>query len=1006
MVLLSSLVAGSGTAPNYENHGTVNFGDPPQIDAVAFANYGTFNVQSRLPFDFQNTLYFTNRGTMSSSVGFKFDTVGDDGLRRPAHNFMNFGGSDVRGIEGYGYYGYSNLYFPTHLFISATNVLNAGHMAVGNSGTLRVAGHNVDMTRGSLEVYPLLSFGWANSIYDVDRNNIPDSFDPDNAIYDNWWGTGIQDPPINGPIYTPSIIRSYGGGFLGTSPYHWVTNKFAWGQVRIQAYAPATYNTTFAYTGVVFGAYTTVQLTNFDGSYSNVSVPTNIIRQAVVVGLNDTNILVRTRFSSMRSRTAFNTVAVEISMVTTNIITAQREVNAVYFVDLLASQTNLISLTNLSVWPPPTARPIAFEVSRDSSFDFQSGVNGNTELFKNIVYDPSFSNTIATNFYAGYSCSIDFLEANSPAVQDASRTNLPGRIEIGADVLDLTKTRIRGMGSVNIAAKHLKGSAGAQVDVPNVTCDFSSTNGLLSIQSLTQESVDRLNGGILAWSGVWTNQTAVILSNWGVDANSNFVFSPVNVPVDVDIHCLILDASTMTKIQPMVLHSLAGRSTNVVIDDTVLVGGTLLFEADNFTLNGKLLFRGAAVDWTYATAPTLRNFTNNGTLSVQNIANLGGDYPDGHRWKQFVNKGTMDAAGYRIASDYYEDSGTTTAAYDLTVVAGTAKLYGGRDDSRGDLHLFAEDMRLKNHVLVAARSLFLAVTNSLLDLGITAANHITVGDGFHLVVKPTSGNLLGTTFETSAAQFRSVIHTWAAEDRGATREGFADNAAMGTLTLHVFPGAELRFGPPNDDAGQPLPGNYGLYTDYLDLRDALQTDPESAMVIEPGLTIYFAASNVPVEDLDGKFGGRLKWVQDFAGPRSGVDVALRDGRTIRMNAALVDSKLIDSDGDGLANAYDPFPFDGVTITDVKVTSLAPFETLLSWQAAAQTSYRVEFATNLVSPINWQPLATVFNDGITGRVLSVSDIVMLTNVINPTNIVVTNLTPAGGAERYYRVRNDF
>ncbi len=849
-----------------------------------------------------------------------------------------------------------------------------------------------------------MSFPSANAILDTDDNGIPDSFLPDNAIYDNWWGTGIQDPPPLYPaIYTPPIIRSAGGGILATSPYHWVTNRFAWGQVRVQAYAPATYNTSFAYTGVVFGAYTTVQVTNFDGSFSNVSVPTNIIRQAVVVGVGDTNIQVRTRFSSAFSRTAFNAVAVELSMVTTNVVTAAREVNAVYFVDRLASETNLLSLTNLGVLLP-TARPIAYEVYRDSSFDFQLGVNGNTALFGTILYDSSFSNTLATNFYAGYSCSIDHLEARPPAVEGATKTNLPGRIDINADVLDLTKTRIRGMGAVNIAANHLVSSAGAQVDVENVTYDLTSTNGLLSINSLTTDTIDRLNGGILAWSGIWTNQTAVILSNWGVDANSNFVFSPLAVGVDVDIHCLILDASTMTKLQPMVVHSLASRSTNVVIEDHILLGGHILFEADSLTLNGRMTFTNAALDWTYTNTPTLKNFTNNGTLSVQNVAFMGSDYPDGHRWKQFVNKGTMDAGGYRIAADYYEDSGITTAAYDMTVVAGTAKLYGGRDDSRGDLHFFAQDMRLKNHTINATRAFFLAVTNSLLDLGSTAPNHVTVADGFHLVVKPATGDLLGTTFETSAGQFRSITHTWAAEDRGATRAGFTDNAAIGTLTAHVFSGAELRFGPPNDDAGQPLPGNYALYTDYLDLRDILQTDPESAMVIEPGLTIYFAAANVPVEDLDGKFGGRLKWVKDFAGPRSGVDVALRDGRTVRMNAALVDSKLIDSDGDGLANAYDPFPFDGATLADVKVTSLAPFQTLISWQAAADTAYRIEFATNLTTPINWQLLSTI-NAGTNGRLVSVTDTVMLTNILNQTNIVVTNLTPAGGAERYYRVIND-
>src|SRR5712692_9324667 len=51
--------------PLYENFGVISA--PPQIDALAFANYGTFSVSTLLPYDFQNTLNFTNTGTMLGS---------------------------------------------------------------------------------------------------------------------------------------------------------------------------------------------------------------------------------------------------------------------------------------------------------------------------------------------------------------------------------------------------------------------------------------------------------------------------------------------------------------------------------------------------------------------------------------------------------------------------------------------------------------------------------------------------------------------------------------------------------------------------------------------------------------------------------------------------------------------------------------------------------------------------------------------------------------------------
>ena len=67
--------------PLYENFGVISA--PPQIDALAFANYGSFSVFTLLPFDFQDTLNFTNTGTMSAVPGFLFDTASTTEKGRP-----------------------------------------------------------------------------------------------------------------------------------------------------------------------------------------------------------------------------------------------------------------------------------------------------------------------------------------------------------------------------------------------------------------------------------------------------------------------------------------------------------------------------------------------------------------------------------------------------------------------------------------------------------------------------------------------------------------------------------------------------------------------------------------------------------------------------------------------------------------------------------------------------------------------------------------------------------
>lgn len=989
---LQVVQAGPFTAPVYINPGNVTFTNPPQIDAYGFINLGTFAVDSSPAiYDFMNVLDFTNRGTMVGYPGFRFDCTDDFGFRRPSRQFVNSG--VIYAQEGYAFVGYSNMFSPTYLQIRATNVVSPGLLSVMNAGNLRVDGANVNLARGGLSVESIESYMGANTYYDTDDDRVPDLFDPDNAVYDLYWGTGQQDPIDPGPINTTRILQFSGQGVTARAPAHYVSDKNATYLTSFSTFVPIQYDTTFAYTGYVEGV--SLVLTNFDGSTSNVFVPTNIFRQAVVVGLNDTNILVRTKFSSLFSRTAFNAVAVELTAPTTNNVTGDRELNSIYFLDYLASETNLITVSNEMVIPVMTARPWSYEVWRTEPMDFTFGVNGNTPLLRNIVYDTAFSNRLATNFYAGYAASIDYLQSRPPQVPGATPTNLPGRIDIIADNLDLSRTRLRGMGSVNIKANHLVSSALATVDSPNLAYDFASTNGLLTITNLAKVSVDRFFGDIRAWSGLWTNQFEIILSNWvwSADGTSNY-FSPITNAIDCGIHCLILSADGMQSTQAVVVHAFSARSTNVVINDALTVGGAFSLDAESLTVNGQVVLTNQLVDWVYTNAPTLRYFTNNGWVSVYGIANYGSGYPDDYRWSRMVNAGTFEAVGHNIACDEFIDSGSTRSTSDYVLAAGAAKLEGARHLTSGDAYYRVDDLKMRGATLTISRSVFLDVDESLSDSGADADNQITVNEGFHLVRKPKTGDLLGTTFSTTAPQFYSISHTWAAEDRGATRSGFTDNVAVGRLQLGVFPFGELRFGPPLDAQGNPVAGNFAMYVDYLELGASLQADPENAgLVIEPGFTIYFAHANVPAENLDGKFQGRLRWVSSYAGPRSGIDVAVHVGpdsfKTIQVNKALLDSKLIDSDGDGLANAYDQWPFDGPSIAGLQLNGTPPTTVLVSFGAAAGTVYHLERASTLTEP-EWTTIATLTNTSTTSQTLTVTD-------------AVVRLPE--GRERYYRVRYD-
>jgi hypothetical protein len=135
-------------------------------------------------------------------------------------------------------------------------------------------------------------------------------------------------------------------------------------------------------------------------------------------------------------------------------------------------------------------------------------------------------------------------------------------------------------------------------------------------------------------------------------------------------------------------------------------------------------------------------------------------------------------------------------------------------------------------------------------------------------------------------------------------------------------------------------------------------------------------------------GGKIKWVRDFVGPNSGVDVFVRSSNsTVRMNRALRQSLTIDTDGDGIVNGLDIFPLDpdasSITLTDVAVKGSNP-SILFSWQAKPGATYTVEYTTDLVSP-NWTFLMNYTNQAPTVATATIQD---------PLSVQT---------QRYYRVR---
>jgi hypothetical protein len=159
--------------------------------------------------------------------------------------------------------------------------------------------------------------------------------------------------------------------------------------------------------------------------------------------------------------------------------------------------------------------------------------------------------------------------------------------------------------------------------------------------------------------------------------------------------------------------------------------------------------------------------------------------------------------------------------------------------------------------------------------------------------------------------------------------------------------------------------------DRLLFNDNFAENWQSTVSIEEGMMIYFASSNIPVEELDGAFGGKLQWVPEYAGPLSGVPVVLSDGTSILVNQARKESLILDDDGDGVANGLDVTPFDGVVLNEISVDNGAQQTASISWMAAGSTTYKVEFKNDIFEQ-GWNYLKSVSNPSRERQVISVED----------------------------------
>jgi hypothetical protein len=383
-----------------------------------------------------------------------------------------------------------------------------------------------------------------------------------------------------------------------------------------------------------------------------------------------------------------------------------------------------------------------------------------------------------------------------------------------------------------------------------------------------------------------------------------------------------------------------------------------------------------------------------GTLAGGSDAIIGSTNVVSFPYDNLINNGFISDLGSIIYAANFVSSGViSNGSGGFTLQSLTATLTNGSITAAGDISITASSNLVTSNLLLEAdRSLTLWATNWLTDGGITngsvwSVGAASVGEGITILIKPATGDLLGTTITNVAPTNTSVINTWAGVDRGLSPAGYTNNLAVGRLILDAQPSSIA-----NHNGAFVFNGagaSNALYVDYLELRDYATNGNNSSsydfpwLTINTNLVIYFAQAVINgysvADKIDfasreqGANGGRLRWIPTYNGHFSSTNLVFPAGVTNAINVALLTSSLIDSDGDGLANAYDSTPFflqSQVNLT-ATVTNLSPASVRVQWRTPANATNSIEYRTNLAVG-DWLPF-TNFNRYYYGNNFSVTNL---------------------------------
>jgi len=607
-----------------------------------------------------------------------------------------------------------------------------------------------------------------------------------------------------------------------------------------------------------------------------------------------------------------------------------------------------------------------------------------------------YTNLMATNPYMAYRLNLTFGSGKvpvSPTIPNISPTNNVGRLVIDADELNLEKTRIRGQGPVILRTRNLTSAKLASIDAPYVDADLASKSGNLELNGVFQPKVQRLSGNITVFSATYTNSTTVDIpapppANPGDPAGT-----PTTVQLDATYHIMIVDADLSPSF-PTPFIDLALHSTNVVIGDALSVTRVSNLDTENLTVTGRLEIRGdegsalANTQLSSATAPKLQTLTNSGVIIVSNAISLGTD--PGKWLKSIDNNGVLrsavidlKAASISVGTNSVirAESGTLSlqgtnitlrAAATITDAAISIPTNSevpvinlpGNIKSSSQLTVAAENLVLGSGTVLSAPAVDLIATRRFE----VETNGAAINSAYHIGLNGLPGSIetrnLILSLQVPAYQEGEIV--WPVKDQGASTGGF-DGASVAQLSLDGAPYASVRF-----KGGALYVKTLNLTTNVVS-TNATGLTLLTELITDPGVTVYYSAVNLGTNALSTsafeaaalKTGGQFKQVQ----LRSGGQWVSLDGLANPVHASLRFSSTIDSDGDGIVNAFDPSPFDRMVLDNVAVIDNGTKGFRVTWDAAPMQTYSVQYTTDLGT---WKTLQRVSNPLPVNQTLWIND----------------------------------